>query len=129
MQILHPPGWAKPRGYSNGIVASGQLVFVAGQIGWNANQEFETQDLVGQTRQALENIVAILAESNARPNHITRMTWYIVDKREYLANTKAIGKAYRDIIGNHYPAMTAFEVSGLLANEAQVEIEATAVIP
>ncbi len=129
MQILQPPGWAKPRGYVNGIVVSGQCVFVAGQIGWNANQEFETQDFVGQTRQALENIVVILAEANAQPNHITRMTWYVIDKRVYLANAKAIGIAYREIIGNHYPAMTAIEVSGLLEDEAQVEIEVTAVIP
>ena len=129
MQILQPPGWAKPRGYVNGIVATGQWVFVAGQIGWNANQEFETQDFVGQTRQALENIVAVLAEANAQPNHITRMTWYVVDKRVYLANAKAIGIAYREIIGNHYPAMTAIEVSSLLEDKAQVEIEVTAVIP
>lgn len=129
MQILQPPNWAKPRGYVNGIVASGQLVFVAGQIGWNTNQEFEAMDFVGQTRQALENIVAVLAETNARPDHITRMTWYIVDKQDYLANAKAIGAVYRDVIGNHYPTMTAIEVSSLLEDKAQVEIEVMAVIP
>lgn len=129
MQILQPPNWAKPRGYVNGIVASGQLVFVAGQIGWNMNQEFEAMDFVGQTRQALENIVAVLAETNARPDHITRMTWYIVDKQDYLTNAKAIGAVYREVIGNHYPTMTAIEVSSLLEDKAQVEIEVMAVIP
>jgi len=129
MQILQPPGWARPRGYSNGILARGQVVFVAGQIGWDAQCRFQTSDFAGQVRQALENIVAVLAQAGARPEHIVRMTWYVTDKREYIAAYNAIGAAYRQVIGPHYPAMTAIQVAALLEDQAKVEIEATAVIP
>jgi enamine deaminase RidA (YjgF/YER057c/UK114 family) len=129
MQILQPPGWARPRGYSNGILARGQVVFVAGQIGWDAQGRFQTSDLAGQVRQALENIVAVLAQAGARPEHIARMTWYVTDKREYIAAYPAIGAIYRQVIGPHYPVMTAVQVAALLEDQAKVEIEATAVIP
>ena len=129
MQILQPPGWARPRGYSNGIAARGQLIFVAGQIGWDAQCRFQTDDLAGQVKQALENVVAVLAQAGARPEHIVRMTWYMTDKREYLQASRAIGEAYRSIIGSHYPVMTAVQVSALIEDRAKVEIEATAVIP
>ena len=129
MQILQPPGWAKPKGYSNGIVAKGRMVFVAGQVGWNAQEKFETSDFVGQTRQALSNVVAILAEAGARPEHIVRMTWYVGDRREYLASAKALGAAYREVIGRHYPVMTAIQVAGFVEDGAKLEIEVTAVVP
>jgi len=129
MNILQPPGWARPRGYSNGIAARGQLVFVAGQIGWDHQYRFQTDDLAGQVKQALENVVAVLAQAGARPEHIVRMTWYMTDKREYLQASRAIGEAYRSIIGGHYPVMTAVQVSALIEDRAKVEIEATAVIP
>jgi enamine deaminase RidA (YjgF/YER057c/UK114 family) len=128
-EILQPEGWAAPRGYANGIAAVGRFVFVAGQIGWNAAQQFETDDFVGQTRQALANVVAVLAVAGARPEHVTRMTWYITDKKEYRASLREIGRAYREIIGPHYPAMTLVQVAALLEDRAKVEIEATAVIP
>lgn len=128
MRILQPPGWTKPRGYSNGIAAEGTQIFVAGQIGWNAQCQFETDDLAAQTRQALENIVAVLVEAGATPADITRMTWYIVDKHEYLTATREIGHAYRDVIGNHYPAMTLVQVAALLEDRAKVEIEVTAMV-
>jgi len=129
MQILQPPGWPRPRGYSNGIVARGQLIFVAGQLGWDAQCRFQTSELSGQVRQALENVVAVLAQAGARPEHIARMTWYMIDKHEYMATLASIGAVYRQVIGAHYPAMTAVQVSALLEDEAKVEIEATAVIP
>lgn len=129
MEILQPAGWAQPRGYSNGTAAQGRQVFVAGQIGWNAGQRFEHLDLVGQVRQALQNIVAVLAAGDARPEHITRMTWYVIDRRDYMAKSAAIGAAYRDVIGRHYPAMTAVQVGALFEDAALVEIEATAVVP
>lgn len=129
MEILQPPGWAAPRGYAHGIAASGRAVFVSGQVGWNAQGRFEASDFVSQARQALTNIVAVLAEAGARPEHIARMTWYVVDKREYLASAKALGVAYREVIGTHYPAMTAVEVTALMEDAARVEIEATALIP
>lgn len=130
MQLLQPPGWAKPKGYSNGIVAEGRVVFVAGQVGWNAVQErFETDDFVGQARQALANIVAVLGEAGARPEHIVRMTWYVGDRREYLASAKALGAAYREVIGRHYPVMTAVQVAGFVEDGAKLEIEVTAVVP
>ena len=129
MTILQPPGWAKPRGYSNGVLCEGKLLFVAGQIGWTAEAELAAADLVGQVEQALKNIVAILRAGGARPEHIARLTWYVTDKHEYIAASKAIGEIYRKIIGSHYPAMTLIEVSGLLEGGAKVEIEATAVIP
>ena len=127
--ILQPTGWVAPRGYANGVAAEGRLVFVAGQIGWNAQGVFETDDFAAQTRQALANIVAVLAEAGARPGHITRMTWHITDKRAYLAATREIGRAYLELIGPHYPAMTLVQVAALLEDRALVEIEATAVIP
>ncbi len=128
-QLLQPPGWAPPRGYANGVAASGRMVFIGGQIGWNASCVLVAGDFVGQARQALANIVAILAEAGGRPEHIARMTWYVVDKREYLDSYRALGHVYRDIIGRHFPAMTAVEVSALMEEGARVEIEATAVIP
>jgi enamine deaminase RidA (YjgF/YER057c/UK114 family) len=129
LDILHPAGWAAARGYANGVAAKGRLVFVGGQVGWNAAQKFESTDFVAQARQALENIVAVLAEAGARPEHVARMTWYVVDKREYLACGKALGAAYREIMGRHYPAMTAVEVVSLMEDAARLEIEATAVVP
>jgi len=129
MQMLQPPGWAPAKGYANGVAASGRLVFVAGQVGWNAEQRFEAQDFVGQARQALANVVAVLAEAGARPEHIARMTWYVTDKGEYLASLKALGTVYREIIGAHYPAMSAVAVAGLVEEGARVEIEVTAVVP
>lgn len=129
MEILQPEGWAKPRGYSNGVVASGRTVSVSGMVGWDANCAFQTDDFAGQVRQALQNIVDVLAEANARPEHIVRMTWYVVDKREYLAAGKDVGAAYRDIIGRHYPAMTAVQVADLIEDRARVEIEVTAIVP
>jgi enamine deaminase RidA (YjgF/YER057c/UK114 family) len=129
MELLQPPGWPRPRGYSNGVVASGRQVFVSGMIGWNARGEFERDDFAGQARQALLNVVEVLREAGAGPEHIVRMTWYVVDKREYLAAYKELGAAWRDIIGAHYPAMTAVEVSALIEDRARVEIEVTAVVP
>jgi enamine deaminase RidA (YjgF/YER057c/UK114 family) len=128
MRVLQPPEWTPPHGYSNGIEAKGRLVFVAGQIGWNGQGEFETDDFPGQVRQALANIVAVLAEAGAEPRHITRLTWYITDKAEYLANLRQVGAAYRDVIGSHYPTMTLVQVADLLEDRAKVEIEATAVV-
>jgi enamine deaminase RidA (YjgF/YER057c/UK114 family) len=127
--VLQPAGWAPAKGYSNGIAARGRLVFVAGQVGWNAGQQVVAGDFVAQARQALANVVAVLACADARPEHIVRMTWYVTDKREYLDCSRALGVAYREIIGRHYPAMTAVEVAGLVEEGARVEIEATAVVP
>ena len=129
MQILQPPTWMKPRGYSNGVTATGRIVFVAGQVGWNASGELATDDFVGQARQALVNIAAVLAEAGGRPEHIARLTWYVVDKDEYLASYRSLGRAYREVLGSHYPAMTAIQVAALVEDGAKVEIEATAVIP
>jgi len=127
MRILQPEGWARPRGYSNGIAARGEVIFVAGQIGWNAAGEFESDDFVEQTRQALSNVVAVLAEAGATPDRITRMTWYVADKQQYLAAAREVGSVYREIIGDHFPAMT-LAIAGLLEDRALLEIEATAVI-
>ncbi|MDQ6834142.1 MAG: RidA family protein [Chloroflexota bacterium] len=129
MESLQPPGWPHPRGYANGIVAEGRNVFIAGQIGWNAHGEFETDDFVGQVRQALLNIVAVLAEADTAPNRIARMTWYITDTAAYRASLKEIGRIYREVIGAHYPAMTLVQVAALLEDRAKVEIEVTAVLP
>jgi enamine deaminase RidA (YjgF/YER057c/UK114 family) len=129
MKILQPPSWARPRGFSNGVAAKGQMVFVSGMVGWDAEGKFVSNEFVGQARQALKNIVEVLAEANAKPEHITRMTWYVIDKAEYLAASKELGAAYREVIGGHYPAMTAVEVAGLIEDQAKVEIEVTAVIP
>ncbi len=129
MQILQPSDWAKPRGYSNGVVASGRFIFISGQIGWDEHGQFQTDDFVGQTRQALHNVLTILAEAGGKPEHIMRMTWYIVEKQEYLASYKELGRVYRELMGEHYPAMTAVQVAALMEDLAKVEIEATAVIP
>ena len=129
MEILQPPQWAKPRGYSNGVAASGRTVCVSGMIGWDGQGEFHTDDFAGQVRQALENIVAVLAEADARPEHIVRMTWYVIDRKEYVAAYKEVGAAYRAVIGAHYPAMTAVQVAGLVEDRARVEIEVTAIVP
>jgi len=129
MKILHPPGWHSAKGYSNGVVASGRTVYVSGMVGWDAQGQFQTDDFVGQARQALENIVAVLREAGAGPGHIVRMTWYVLDKREYLDAGAALGAAYREVIGRHYPAMSAVQVAALMEDRARVEIEATAVVP
>lgn len=129
MDFLQPPGWARPRGYANGIVARGRTVYVSGMIGWDADGRFHTGDFAGQVRQALLNIVEVLAQADALPEHIVRMTWYVVDKQEYIAAYKEIGDAYREIIGRHFPTMTAVQVVALIEDAARVEIEVTAVVP
>ena len=129
ISVLQPAGWAAPKGYANGVAATGLQVFVAGQIGWNAQCVFDSDDLVAQVRQALANVKAVLAEAGARPQHITRMTWYLVDKREYLQRAREIGAVYREVIGHYAIAMTAVQVAGLIEDRAQVEIEVTAVLP
>jgi len=129
MKILQPAAWPRPRGYSNGVMASGKTVCVAGMIGWDAQCQFQTDDFAGQVRQALENIVAVLNEAGAKPEHIVRMTWYVTDKREYLAAAREIGLAFRETIGSFNAAMTAVQVSALIEDRAKVEIEVTAVIP
>lgn len=129
MNILQPAGWARPRGYSNGMVASGRTVCVSGMVGWDAQCVFHSDDFAGQVRQALQNIVDVLAEADARPEHIVRMTWYVIDKKEYVGAYKEIGEAYRAIIGHHYPTMTAVQVSALIEDRAKVEIEVTAIVP
>jgi len=129
MRQLHPKHWAPAKGFSNGIVAEGRQIFLAGQVGWNARQEFESDDFVAQTEQALRNIVEILAEAGARPEHIVRLTWYVTSKQDYLARLREVGGAYRRVIGRHFPAMTLIEVGALLEERAKVEIEATAVLP
>lgn len=129
MDILNPAGWKRPKGYSNAVAASGRHIHVAGQIGWNAQEQFETDELAGQVRQALRNIVAVLAEGGAGPEHVARMTWYVLDKREYLEAARDIGRAYREVMGRNYPAMTLVQVAALLEDRARVEIEVTAVVP
>ena len=129
MQVLQPPGWRRPKGYANGVVATGRMVFVAGQVGWDAEERFATDDLAGQVRQALQNVVAILAQGGARPEHIVRMNWYLADAAEYNARLADIGAAYREVIGKHFPAMTALQVAGFVEEGAKVEIEVTAVVP
>lgn len=132
MMTLQPPGWLEPKGYANGIMSELQvgsrIVFVGGQIGWNGQQQFETDDFALQVRQTLLNIVQVLEQAGAGPEHIARMTWYVRDKQEYLAALRDIGKHYRDIIGRHYPAMTAVQVADLIEDRAKVEIEVTAVV-
>lgn len=129
MEFLNPATWAKPRGYSNGIAAEGRQIFVAGQVGWNEACQFESDDFAAQARQALANVAAVLAAGGARPEHIVRLNWYVLDKREYLGNLRAIGAAYRETIGSHFPAMTLVQVGALVEDRARLEIEATAVIP
>ena len=129
MQILQPPGWRRPAGYSNGIAAEGRTVFVAGLIGWDENSEFQSDDFIAQTAQTLKNIVAVLAEAGAGPEHVTRMTWYITDKQEYIARQREMGEVYREVMGRNYPAMAMLEVSALMEDRAKIEIETTAVVP
>ena len=129
MQVILPPGWPRPRGYANGVSASGRMLFIAGMIGWDAQGVFHSDDFAAQARQALRNIADVLREAGGQPEHIVRMTWYVTDKREYLAAGKEIGQAFREIIGSYNAAMTAVEVRALIEDRAKVEIEATAVIP
>ena len=129
MDFLQPPGWPRARGYSNGIAASGRTVCVSGMVGWDTQCQFQTDDFAGQVRVALQNIVAVLAEADARPEHIVRMTWYVLDKKEYVNAYPEIGVAYREVIGRHYPTMSAVQVAGLVEDRARVEIEVTAVVP
>ncbi len=129
MKLLQPSEWLAPKGYANGIAARGTMVFVGGQIGWNGQQVFETDDFIAQTRQTLISVVAVLREANAGPEHIVRMTWYIVDRDEYAARLKELGVVYREVIGRNFPTMTCVEVSRLVEPRARVEIEVTAVVP
>ncbi len=128
MKTLLPEGWVRPKGYSNGIKASGDMVFVAGVVGWDEHEEFQSDDLVEQFRQVLLNTKAIMAEGGAGPEHMARMTWYITDKQEYLTRLREVGQAYRDVMGKNYPAMACVEVSGLMEGRAKIEIETTCVI-
>jgi len=128
MQILQPPGWARAKGFSNGIAANGRLVFIAGQIGWTGQGEWKERGFAGQFRQTLKNILEVLAEAKGKPEHIVRLTWYVLDRQEYLSALKDVGAAYRDLMGKHYPTMAVVQVSGLVEPEARLEIEATAVI-
>ncbi|MFZ5526111.1 MAG: RidA family protein [Pseudomonadota bacterium] len=129
MQVLLPEGWPRPKGYANGVTVKGRQVYIAGMIGWDAQCVFHTDDFAGQVEQALRNIVDVLREAGGKPEHIVRVTWYVTDKREYLAAGREVGKAYREIIGSYNAAMTAVEVKALIEDRAKVEIEATAVIP
>ena len=129
MQILQPPGWAKPKGFANGIAAHGKLVFVAGQVGWTGESKWEAKDFAGQFRQALQNCIDVVAQAGGTPQHIVRLTWYITSKKEYLSSLKEVGAADRALMGRHYPVMAVVEVNGLMEDEAKLEIEATAVIP
>ncbi|HEX9329270.1 MAG TPA: RidA family protein [Reyranella sp.] len=126
---LQPAGWAKPKGYANGVAAQGRFVFVGGQIGWNGQSQFETDALVGQVRQTLQNVVDVLAEAGARPEHVVSLTWYLTDKKDYLSNLEGIGKVYREVMGRHFPAMAVVQVTALVEDRAKVEIQAMAVVP
>jgi enamine deaminase RidA (YjgF/YER057c/UK114 family) len=128
-QALHPRSWKRPKGYANAIAADGRTVFVAGQVGWNSEQQFESADFVAQTRQALANIATLVAEAGGRPEHITRLTWFVLDKKEYLSRLGELGAAYRGVMGKHFPAMTLVQVGALVEDQARLEIEATAVVP
>ena len=128
-KILQPPDWMSPKGYSNGVSATGRQIFISGMIGWDAQGQFHTDDFAGQVRQALQNVVEVLQEAGARPEHIVRMTWYVVNKSEYVGAYKEIGLVYREIIGRHFPSMTAVQVQALIEDRAKVEIEVTAVVP
>jgi len=129
MEILQPAQWSRPKGYANGVAANGRMVFVSGMVGWDADGVFRSDDFADQARQALVNVIAVLTEAKALPEHIVRMTWYVTDKREYVAAYPRIGAAYRELVGRHFPAMTAVEVRALIEDAAKVEIEVTAVIP
>jgi enamine deaminase RidA (YjgF/YER057c/UK114 family) len=128
-QPLHPRGWKQPKGFANGIVAEGRMVFLAGQIGWNAQQQFDSHDFVAQARQALANIVELVHEAGGKVEHITRLTWFVIDKKDYLSRLRDLGEAYRSVMGKHFPVMTLVQVVALVEDEAKVEIEATAVVP
>ena len=128
-QVLHPAGWVPAKGYANGIAARGTQVFVGGQIGWNAQQQFETDDFIAQCKQALQNVVDVLKQAGAGPEHMVRMTWYVIDRDEYNARLKELGAVYREVIGKHFPAMTCVAVAALMEARAKVEIEVTAVVP
>ncbi|MCE8010504.1 MULTISPECIES: RidA family protein [Halomonadaceae] len=128
-QLLHPSHWKAAVGYANGVLATGRTIFVGGQIGWNGDQVFESDDFVAQVHQALTNIVEVLKEADAGPQHLVRLTWYVTDKQEYLSRLKEVGAAYREVVGKHFPAMTMVQVADLIEDRAKVEIEATAVIP
>jgi enamine deaminase RidA (YjgF/YER057c/UK114 family) len=127
--FLHPRGWKPAKGFSNGVVAEGRMIFLAGQVGWNAEQKFESQDFVAQARQALANIVTLVAEAGGQPQHITRLTWFVLDKQEYLSRLRELGEVYRSVMSKHFPAMTLVQVGALVEDEARLEIEATAVVP
>ena len=130
MQILQPPGWARPKGFSNGIaVRGGRTVYIAGQVGWTGQGEWQETGFGGQFRQALANILAVLAEAGGRPEHLVRLTWYVLDRKEYLDSLKEVGAAYRELIGRHYPTMAVLQVGGLVEAQARLEIEAAAVVP
>ena len=129
MKILQPPGWARAKGFSNGISAHGRLVFIAGQVGWTGQGEWREKSFAGQFRQTLLNIISVLKEAKGEPEHIVRLTWYVLDKKEYLDPLRQVGLAYRELMGRHYPAMAVVQVSGLIESEPRLEIEATAVIP
>ena len=129
MKILQPPGWARAKGFSNGISCSGKLVFIAGQVGWSGQGVWEARDFAGQFRQAIRNIISVLHEAGGKPEHIVRLTWYVLDKQEYLGALKDVGAAYRELMGKHYPTMAVVQVGGLVEDQARLEIEATAVIP
>ena len=129
MKVLQPAGWKRPKGYANGVIAAGRLIFVAGQIGWDADEAFVSDDFAGQARQALKNVVAVLKEAGAGPRHLVKMTWFVTDKREYKAASRELGAIWREVIGDTYPAMSLVEVKSLLEDRAKVEIEAFAVLP
>jgi enamine deaminase RidA (YjgF/YER057c/UK114 family) len=129
MQILQPPDWARAKGFSNGIATSGKLVFIAGQVGWTGQGEWKEKSFAGQFRQTIQNILDVLAQARGKPEHIVRLTWYVLDRDEYLASLKEVGAAYRELMGKHYPTMAVVQVSGLVERNARLEIEATAVIP
>ena len=129
IRLIQPEGWAPAKGYANGIAARGTQIFVGGQIGWNAQQQFETDDFIEQTRQTLQNVVAVLKEAGAGPEHMVRMTWYVIDRVEYNARLKELGGVYRDVMGKNFPAMTCVQVAALMEARAKVEIEVTAVLP
>lgn len=127
--LIQPRGWKEPKGFANGVVARGRLVFLAGQVGWNAAQQFASDDFVAQARQALANIAALIGEAGGKPEHITRLTWFVLDKKEYVSRLRELGEAYRAVMGRHFPAMTLVQVAALVEDRAKVEIEATAVVP
>jgi enamine deaminase RidA (YjgF/YER057c/UK114 family) len=128
-EVIQPAGWPRPRGYANAVVAEGRMLFIAGQIGWDAEEVFHSDDFVAQARQALENVLTLLRAAGAAPEHLVRMTWYVTDRQDYLRRSRELGAAYREVLGSVYPAMTAVEVSALIEDRAKVEIECTAVIP